>query len=205
MQNIYPIETYAIVGFWCSIIATIFLWLAVKKRRALILQAGAFLLFLIFLGLFAASTAHADENNWKIDATLTSFHLAAIPNGVEKFNSENYGVIVEYHFPESEFYVQGGIYQNSFYETCEIQYRHLCDDLSHFIGGGVVMLEDTDIRVGVELGFADGYDVLKFPKIGDDIAVMGGLTVAMETFDNQAVKVLFTYPIIGLMYQYGFN
>lgn len=204
MQNIYPIGTYALAGFWCFIIAGLIVWAVTKSKRAMTLHTGAFLLLLVFLGLFAScQNAHAD--NWKMDATLTSFHLAAIPNGVEKFNSENYGLIVEYHFPESEFYVQGGIYQNSFYETCEMQYRHLCDDLSHFIGGGVVMMEETDLRVGVELGFADGYDVLKFPKIGDDIAVMGGLTVALETFDNQAVKVLFTYPIIGLMYQYGFN
>lgn len=202
-------ETIYFVSVVCWLIFAVLLEGEIedKPRKAKMamrkIHAVVGVVWLCLLG--AWQYANADQNNWKIDATLTSFHLAEIPNGVEKFNSENYGVIVEYHFDDSEFYVQGGIYQNSFYLTCEEQYRSMCDDLSHFIGGGVVMLEDEDVRIGVELGFADGYDVLKFPKIGDEIAVMGGLTVALETFDNQAVKILFTYPIIGLMYQYGFN
>lgn len=205
-HNIYPIATYAQVIIAAFIIGGAVMWAVTKSRIAMALHTGAFLGLLFILALFSScQEARADQNNWKYDIILTSYHLMAAPEGVEEFNKKNYGLAVEYHFPDSEFYVAGGIYQNSFYKTCEPQYRDLCSDLSHFIEGGVVMLEDDEVRVGVELGFADGYDILKYPKIGEDIAVMGGFTVAKKTFDNQAVKFFFTYPIIGLSYQFGYN
>lgn len=174
-----------------------------NRFRSIIYYALFALFLVIASALVFPSKAEAGE--WKVDYVITSFHFVQVPEGVEEFNKDNDGIILEWHPKGSEFYAFGGAFKNSFYKTCEEQYSYLCDEISKTLGGGIKFLDEEEVRVAVEFGLADGYEILKFPKSGGETSFVGGVTIAREIIDNHAIKVLIGYPAVVIGYQYGFN
>lgn len=152
---------------------------------------------ILYIG-FIASSAFAQDGDFRLGATLGSKHFFDAPEEIGKFCEDNLGLELEYHLTETVF-VSAGRYKNS---VCE----H-----STFIGLGAELesgvLSGVPVYAGIEGGIADGYETLiaandDVPTAGDNV-LMGGFFIRAE-FNKHALKLRYMVVEAALSYQYGF-